>query len=164
MKRALVVVAATVALGAPAVASDFVFRARPIPITAAAPPLPDGAVRSGDDVLLAPPTTADGSRPATAGATYRALRPLAEIGAELRTAKPLNILSINRTRYYVCYVPASSLPTCLQTVLRQADPQATAWERDGFLYYTSPQGFMFTPADQPQRDFLARFDFRQTRE
>lgn len=163
MKRALVVVAATVAFGAPAVASDFVFRARPIPITAAAPPLPDGAVRSGGDVLLAPPTTADGSRPATAGATYRALRPLAEVGAEIDKAKPTNILSINGRTYYVCYVPARSLPKCLQAVLTQADPQATAWERDGWLYYTSLRGFTFTPSNAAERAFLGFFDFRQVR-
>lgn len=161
--RRMVLVAASIALGSPAVASDFIFRARPVVVAPAAPSLPDGAVQSGPDVLLAPPATVDGSRPAVVGATYRALRPLAVIGAELLAEAPLNILSIGRVRYYVCYAPSRSIPKCLQAVLRQADPQATAWERDGWLYYTSPAGFRFTPGNAEERDFLARFDFRQVR-
>ncbi|MBB3999693.1 MULTISPECIES: hypothetical protein [Aureimonas] len=145
----------------PAPAANYLYRARPVAIAAPAPSLPAGAVQSGPDVLLPPPVTADSSRPAVAGATYRTTRPMAVIGAEIIADRPTNILSVNGRTYYVCYIPTRSLPACLRDVVVNADPAVTAYERDGYLYYSSPAGFAFTPASAEERAFLVRFDFRQ---
>ena len=130
-----------------ATAADYLFRGKLAPIEVfapAPPPLPDGAFRSGPDVLRLMQQVGDYRR--SPPGTYRTLRPLAEVGAELASARPPGALDFGRSAepFSMCYLPARSIPKCLQEALRAgADAKAIAYERDGYLYYEAGDNFAF---------------------
>lgn len=163
MKLRFLLTLAGLLVASPAVASDYVFRARPLAIEVPAPalpPLPDGAIRSGPDVLQ-PLRVVDGWHALPAG-TYRTLRPIAEIVADLyaRGQPTLRLQFHSRgDRYAVCYVsaaPTQSLLKCSGQVLRAgADARATVTDRDGYLYVVTPTGFSILDRDPEVRASLA---------
>lgn len=161
--NALLLALATALASSPAVADDFVFRARALAIEAAPPappPLPDGAFRDGPDVLQ-PLRVVDGWHVLPAG-TYRTLRPVAEIAADLfGRGRPALRLQFHPRgdRHFVCYVsaaPARSLTKCFGEVLRAgADMGATTVHAGDYLYLTSPGGFSILDRDPEVRASLA---------
>lgn len=157
MRAALLLAAAVLATIPAAHADGYVFRGKlmPIEVRASPPTLPDGAFLAGPDVLRPMQQVGDFRR--SPPGAYRTLRPLADVGEELASARPPGALDFGRRAdpFGMCYIPARSLPKCLQETLRAgADAKAIAYERDGFLYYESGQLFAFRALTAPMRQTL----------
>ncbi|WP_427023284.1 hypothetical protein ACP4J4_11920 [Aureimonas ureilytica] len=156
--RAVLLLAVAVLATAPAAHADgYVFRGKlaPIEVRVPAQPLPDGAFRSGPDVLRTMQQAGDFRR--SPPGTYRSLRPLADVWAELASVRSPGTLDFGRSAepFSFCYLPARSIPKCLQEALRAgADSKAIAYERDGFLYYESGELFAFRTLTAPMRQTL----------
>lgn len=157
MRRTLLLAVAVLATTS-ATAADYLFRGKLAPIEARAPgppPLPEGAFRAGPDVLR--PMQVSGDYRRSPLGTYRSLRPLAEVGAELASVRPPGALDFGRSAepFSFCYLPARSIPKCIQEALRAGtDSKAIAYERGGYLYYESGALFAFRASTTGMRQTL----------